>query len=106
MREGESKFDEEVMDLTYPFRVGTRADIPPKTHRFINLCCTTKGLNGAHKFSFAVGDPPARVQAMYENSVAGFEVQLVIAADNVAGRRIDRVPIHYAGTFESLDFPP
>jgi hypothetical protein len=82
----------------------TRADIPPKTHRFINLCCTMKGLDGAHVFSFAVEEVPIRMRAMYEKSAADFDVELMIAADNATGRRVKTVPIDYTGMFESLDF--
>jgi hypothetical protein len=55
-------------------------------------------------FSLAVEDVPARMQEMYEKSSVDFDVELVIAADNVTGRRIKRVPIHYGRTFESLNF--
>ncbi len=59
---GEDSFDEEVMDLTYPFGTPsgpvTSADLPPKTHRFINLCHTIVELDGEHKFDFDVWPIP------------------------------------------------
>jgi hypothetical protein len=105
---GEDSFDEEVMDLTYPFGTPSgpimRADLPPKTHRFINLCHMIVELDGGHKFDFDVWPIPIRLISKYQKSAADFDIELMIAADNFAGRRIKRVPVRYGGTFESLNF--
>jgi hypothetical protein len=105
---GHETFDEEVLDLTYPFARGdepvTRADMPPKTHRFINLCHVSRRLDGHHEFLFDAEVLPIRMNAMYNKSAADFKVHLMIAADNVMGGRIRTVAIRYGGTFESLQF--
>jgi hypothetical protein len=105
---GQESFDEEVMDLTYPFARGgesvTTVDMPPKTHRFINLCHTTKMLGGGQEFLFDVEVLPIRMKAMYGNSAADFRIELMIAADNVMGGRVGAVSVRYGGTLESLAF--
>jgi len=104
---GEDNFDEEVMDLTYPLARptrATRADIPPKTHRFINLCHTSRMLDGTQEFAFDIEVNPIRMKVKYDNSAADYEVELMIAADNVTGRRVNAVPIRHGGAFDSLHF--
>jgi hypothetical protein len=104
---GEDSFDEEVMDLTYPFGTPTgrvtRADLPPKTHRFINLCHTIVELDGGHRFDFDVWPIPIRLIPKYQKSVAHFDVELMIAADNFTGCRIKRVSVLSGGTIDSLN---
>jgi hypothetical protein len=105
---GQESFDEEVMDLTYPFARGgesvTRVDMPPKTHRFINLCHTIKMRSGEQEFLFDVEVLPIRMKAMYDNSAADFQIELMIAADNIITGRVDTVSVRYRGTWESLEF--
>jgi hypothetical protein len=102
---GQDSFDEEVMDLMYPFgERSTSADIPPKTHRFINLCHTSKRMDGSQEFAFDVAFEPARIKNIYGKSAAEFQIELMIAADNVMGGRARTVSVRYGGTFDTLNF--
>ena len=100
---GNATFDEEVMDLTWPFGHATHVDIPPRTHRFVNLCHTTKATNGDLHFEFDVSITPFRIANVYDRA-GTTEVELLASAENVSGRTPPRVRVDYDGTFHGVKF--